>query len=388
MHIGQLIVRNAARSPLRTAMTVLTVAIMLTAFVFPRTLVDGQERAAREAPNDRVIVMPKQRGVAALLPTRYAEEVRAVAGVKLATGLRNATFKLPGTERFFFGSTAIEPVPFLAMHQELVAPEEQKRAFLADDRSAMVSVELARERGWKLGDRLVFESWKYSGLKWEPTIKSIYEPVGGEYARRAMYVHYEFINRALKGVDKDKFNMIAAQVASANQGGPIASAIDLHFDAAPARTVSMEDRVLAAANLGRMGAILGALDSVSYLILFVVLAILLNTLTLNVRERTREFGVLRAIGFGPRHLYAMVLGEAAVLGLAGSALGLLLSYPLLEGLVGPYLQENLRFPPTEVPLRVTLTAFVAGVVLALLAAWVPAIRLGRLEVREALGRVV
>jgi putative ABC transport system permease protein len=195
------------------------------------------------------------------------------------------------------------------------------------------------------------------------------------------------LNRTLVGDDKDKINLISAQIFTPNQGGKVAKAIDRHFDAAPVRTLSMEDRVLAAANLGRIGAILAALDYVSYLILFVVLAILLNTLTLNVRERTREFGVLRAIGFGPRHLYAMVLGEAALLGLAGSALGLGLSYPLLEGLVGPFLQENMNFPETRLPLRVTLTAFGAGVTLAMLAAWIPALRLGRLEVRDALGRV-
>jgi len=367
-------------------MTVLTVAIMLTAFVFPRTLVEGQEKAAREAPNDRVIVLPKQ-GFTVQMPARYGDEVRAMEGVKQATTVRGAGFKVPGQERLFFDSNGIDPVPFIAMHRELVAPEEQKRAFLADDRSAMVADDLARERGWKVGDRLIFESWLVPNVKWELTISCIYEPVGGEWARRGVYVHYEFLNRALPEGEKDKINLISAQIFTPNQGGRIAKAIDLHFDAAPVRTLSMEDRVLAAANLGRIGAILAALDAVSYLILFVVLAILLNTLTLNVRERTREFGVLRAIGFGPSYLYVLVLGEAAVLGLLGSALGLLISYPLLEGLVGPALQESLNFPETRLPLRVTLTAFGAGVTLAMLAAWIPALRVGRLEVRDALGRV-
>jgi putative ABC transport system permease protein len=386
MHLGQLIVRNAVRSPLRTGMTVLTVAIMLTAFVFPRTLVDGQEKAARDAPNDRVIVLPKQ-GFTVPLPARYGDEVRAMEGVKQATSVRNAGFKLPGNERFFFGSNGVDPVPFIGMHHELVAPEEQKRAFLADDRSAMVEDALARERGWKVGDRLIFESWQFPNVKWEVTISCIYAAVGGEWARREVYVHYDFLNRALPASEKDKINLISAQIFTPNQGGRIAKAIDLHFDAAPVRTLSMEDRVLAAANLGRIGAILAALDYVSYLILFVVLAILLNTLTLTVRERTREFGVLRAIGFGPGYLYVLVLGEAAVLGVLGSALGMAVSYPLLEGLVGPFLQENLNFPETQLPLRVTLTAFGAGVTLAMLAAWIPAVRVGRLEVRDALGRV-
>ncbi|HWO12973.1 MAG TPA: ABC transporter permease, partial [Polyangiaceae bacterium] len=237
-----------------------------------------------------------------------------------------------------------------------------------------------------LGDRLVFQSWQYPG-EWELTVSCIFEAVGGEWAKRSLYVHYDFLNRSLPGNEKDQLILVSAEIFEPNQGGRIARAIDMHFDAAPIRTLSMEDRVLSAANVGRIGAILSALDYVSYLILFVVLAILLNTLTLNVRERTREFGVLRAMGFGPAHLYGLVLGEAAVLGCVGSGLGLALTYPLIEGLIGPFLQENLNFPPTVVPLRVASTAFLAGIVLAVLAAWFPALRIGRLEVRDALGRV-
>ena len=120
------------------------------------------------------------------------------------------------------------------------------------------------------------------------------------------------------------------------------------------RTLSMEDRVFAAANIARIGALLGALDLVSVLILFVVAAILFNTLSLGVRERTRELGVLRAIGFGPGQLCALVLSEAALLGVASALLGLVLSYLLLEGLVGPFLQENLQFQELEVPAAVAV----------------------------------
>jgi putative ABC transport system permease protein len=308
MRLISLVVRNSARSPLRTSMTVLTVAIMLTAFVFPRTLVDSQEKQVREAPNNRVVVLSKL-GWTVPLPARYADEIRTMPGIRRATSVRGAGLEVAGKENQWFGSNGVDPEPFIAMHHELVAPPEQKQAFLSDERSAMVSVDAARIHGWQLGDRVVFQSWVYPG-DFEFTIRCIYEAIGGEWAKRSVYVHYAALNRQLSGDAKDKINLITAEI------------------------------------------------------LFVVLAILINTLMLNVRERTREFGVLRAIGFGPQHLYLFVLGEAAVLGAAGSVLGLALSYPLLEGLVGPYLQQNLDFPPTEIPLRVTL------------------------EVHEALGRVV
>jgi putative ABC transport system permease protein len=366
-------------------MTVLTVAIMLTAFVFPRTLVDAQRQQVLDTPNDRVLVLPK-RGWRGGLPRRYTEEVRATAGVRSVLGSRWAGLKLPGKDDVFFQAQALDAEPFIKMHYELVAPEAQKQAFVADQASIFVGQELAREQGWKVGDRIVFQSRAYPG-EWALTVAGIYQSVRGEWAKRSLWMHYEQLNRALPLDERDKLQFVTAQIFEPNQGGNIAKAIDLHFDASPVRTLTMEDRVLTAANVGRIGAVLTALDIVSYLILFVVLAILTNTLSLNVRERTREFGVLRAIGFSPRHLYLLVLGEAAVLGLVGAGLGLALAYPLLEGLIGPYLQENLNFPETNVPVHVALGAAFAGVALAMLAAGLPAARLGRLEVRDALGRV-
>lgn len=377
--------RNAVRSPLRTSMTVITVAIMLTAFVFPRSLVEAQRQQVLETPNDRVLVLAR-RGWRGGLPRRYTDEVRAMTGVRRALGCRWAGLKLPGKDDLFFASQALDVEPFIAMHHELVAPEEQKQAFVADPATIFVGEELAREQGWKVGDRLVFQSRLTPG-EWALTIAGIYRSTRGEWAKRQIWMHYEQLNRALPLDERDRLGFITAQLFEPNQGGSVAKAIDLHFDASPVRTLSMEDRVLVAANVGRIGAVLAAMDFVSYLILLVVLAILANTLSLNVRERTREFGVLRAIGFSPKHLYLLVVGEAAVLGLAGAALGLALAYPLLQGLVGPYLQESLQFPATKVHWRVAGGAALAGVVLAMLAAALPAARLGRLEVRESLGRV-
>jgi hypothetical protein len=87
------------------------------------------------------------------------------------------------------------------------------------------------------------------------------------------------------------------------------------------QALSLEDRVAAQANMGNFSAITTALDVVSYLILAVVMSIVGNTLAMNVRERTHEYGVMRAIGFGSRQLGLLVLAEAALFGLLGGAMG-------------------------------------------------------------------
>jgi putative ABC transport system permease protein len=386
MHFSQLVLRNVARSPLRVLMTLVAIAVMVAAFIFPRTLVDGHESSSAQAAKDRVIVMPK-RGWTGELPLRYSNEVRNTDGVLQATGVRWASLQLPGKEDVFFSSNAVEPQPFLAMHPEIVAPAEQKQAFVEDEHSLLVSRDLARERGWKLGDRIVFKHADHPG-EWPLTVACVYDPRSTAWAKRSLWMHYTSFNRGLPYDKRDTLGFVAAQVIDPAQAGAVARAIDGHYDAAPVPTLSMEDSVLVATGAARISALLAAFEVVSYLILVVTFSILSNTLSLSIRERTHELGVLRAIGFGPRHIYLLVLGEAAVLGLSGAALGLGLSYPLLEGLVGRVLKERLQWTDFSVPARSAWSALAAVLGLSLLSALVPARAAARMEIERALGRVV
>lgn len=385
MHLGRLALRNFLRAPVRTSLTVITVAILLTAFVFPRTLVEAQQQQIRDSPDNRVLTRPRV-GWGGALPARYAEEIRAHAGVRQAVGSRWTGFLIPGKDELFFATFAVDAAPFIAMHHELVAPEEQKRAWLADDRSLIVSADLAQELGWQLGQRVIFQSRQFPG-EWQYTVACIYRAVGGEWAKRSVWVHYGSFNRVLPVQDRDKLAFVSAEIFDPGQGARIARELDQRFDASPVRTLTLEDRVDTAANVGRFRALLDALDLVSYLILAVVLSILANTLSMNVRERARELAVLRALGFGSLQLLSLVGLEALLLGLAGTLLGIGMSYPLIQGLIGPMLKDALQFPPVQIPARVLLTAVGAGIGLSMLSVALPLRRTLQLEVVPALRRV-
>jgi len=143
---------------------------------------------------------------------------------------------------------------------------------------------------------------------------------------------------------------------------------------------------MAAANLSNFSAILTSFDLVSNLFLLVIAAVLANTMVMSVRERTRELGVMRALGFTPNTLAGLVVAEALMLGVLGGAVGLLLSYPSIEGLVSKVLQDQMRFPPILIHPRVAVLAFGLSVVLGLVASGLPAYRVARLQVVHALGR--
>ena len=90
MRFSRLVVRNFHRSPLRTSMTVMTVAIMLAAFIFPRALVEAQEETVRQSPNNRVNVRPKE-GWIGTLPLGYADQIRELPGVRHACAIARAS---------------------------------------------------------------------------------------------------------------------------------------------------------------------------------------------------------------------------------------------------------------------------------------------------------
>ncbi len=77
----------------------------------------------------------------------------------------------------------------------------------------------------------------------------------------------------------------------------------------------MSEAALNQSFLGMFSAVLKAVDVVSVVMILIMGLIVGNTIAMGVRERTNEYGVLRAIGFLPKHIAQFVLGEAAAIGL-------------------------------------------------------------------------
>jgi putative ABC transport system permease protein len=110
---------------------------------------------------------------------------------------------------------------------------------------------------------------------------------------------------------------------------------------------------------------------------------------MGVRERTHEYGTLRAIGFLPRHLAMFVLGEALTTGALGGGVGLAISYPLINNGIGRFLEENMGgfFPYFRIEPTTALAAILLALMFSAAAAALPAYRVARLEVTDALRRV-
>ena len=385
MNLWKLAFMNARRSPLRALLTCVAVGASVVAFLLLRSLSAGWTERVRQTPNNRVVVRNRI-GWDQSMPVHYAEEVRRIPGVKRAMGGRWPNFKNPTKDAAWFGATAVQAAPFAAMHYELVAPPAEKSAWVADRRGIMVARELADEFGWKVGDTVHLVGTFYTG-DWEFHVRCVYRSSRHGFAHRDVWFHWEYLNEGLPKNDRDRIDIVSAEIHDPSQGAAIAKAIDIHFDSADVQTFAQEDQAMNASLVGRFGAILDALDFMSGLVLALVLLIVGNTMAMGVRERTQEYGVLRAIGFGPKHVRALVLGEAALLGFAGALVGLALGYPLVQLTISSALEESMKVAPLRIPLDAAFGALVAGAALGLGAAAFPARQAGRLGVVEALRHV-
>lgn len=128
-----------------------------------------------------------------------------------------------------------------------------------------------------------------------------------------------------------------------------------------------------------VGEILNLLNT--FLLIFVALAlaistfIISNTFTISVRQRQRQFALLRAMGASPRQVFTVVLLQAVVIGIIGSLLGLLLGQVLLVGIRA--LIENMGMPLSGSILMTPVTALIAiviGVIVTVIATIIPSRR--------------
>lgn len=387
MNLATIAVKNIRRHTLRTVLTVVGVAVAMLAFVLLRTILSSWQMGADYAAKDRVATRHKVTFVMSL-PKRYVREIRDIDGVEAATWMNWFGARLPGKEDQFFANMACDPESFFEVYDEVVVPPAEKKAFLENRQGAIVGKNLAAQFGWKVGDKVTLAGTIFPG-DWDFTIEGIYSVSRKSLDQSSFFFHWKYMNEGAIEQMKDQAGWVISRVKNAAAAPVISKRIDAIFDVRDVQTLSMSERALNASFLGMLSTLLKALDFISFVIVLIMMLILGNTVAMGVRERTREYGALRAIGFLPKHLVTFVLAEAMVIGLLGGALGVALSLPLIDGALGPFIEENFaswfpyfRMQPKDAALALALAA--GG---AMAAAAVPAFQASKLVVSDALRRV-
>jgi putative ABC transport system permease protein len=379
--------RNALRNPFRTSLTVLGVAVAILAFVLLRTVITSWNITAEVSAKDRIGTRHKLSFVIAL-PKRYVDTIREVKGVEAATWMTWFGGKDPKNPDQFFANMLVDVPTFLDVYDEVKLPEDQKQRWLEDRQGAIVGSSLARSLGLKVGDRYTLQGTIYPG-DWVVNIDGIYTTTRKSMDQSSMFFHWNYLNESLPPTRRDTVGWIVSRIDDPGRGPAMSAAIDKIFDQFDQQTLTMSERNMNLSFLGMFAAIMKAINVVSIIILLILVMILANTIAMGVRERTAEYGALRALGFMPKHIRMFILGEAATLGIIAGVLGVALAYPLVNGAMSRFIEENMggQFPYFRIDNLTIVLALVLALVLGLASGAVPALQAGKLSVVNALRRV-
>ncbi|MGE0547407.1 MAG: ABC transporter permease [Kofleriaceae bacterium] len=380
--------RNLFRRRGRTIMTLAAVAVVVLIFSMIRTVVVSWNAAAEEAAKDRLATRHKI-SITMQLPKRYIDEVRSVPGVAAATWANWFAAKDPKERTPFFAAFGADGDSWFDVMDEMKVEPATLAEWKTTPNGAILGDVLARKLEVKPGDKLVLTSDIYPG-DWEFKVVGLYTPSRKTMDRNSMVFHWNYLNNDPRAAyNKDQIGWVMSRISDANKSAEISRAIDKKFDERDDQTVTMSERAFQLSWLGAFSALLTVFDGVSLVIMLIMTLILANTIAMSVRERTHEYGVLRAIGFAPGQIVTFILLESVFVALLGAVIGVGLTILMINNGMGPAIEENMGglFPYFRAPGRVMLTAVIAAGCLGLLAGLIPAISVSRRKVTDSLRRI-
>jgi putative ABC transport system permease protein len=387
MTLTGLAVRNLARNKFRVLLTVAGVGVAILTFLLLRTITWAWTSGAEWAAKDRVVTRHKVTFVMTL-PRRYVEEVRQSPHVKAATWANWFGAKDPKHDREFFSTLGADPDTFFVVYDEMNVPADQLETWKHDRQGAIVGDVLAKKLGWKVGDKISLQSGIYPG-EWQFTIDGIYTTTAKSVDRSTFVFQWAYLNDSLPQARRDQVGWIVSRVDDPRQVADIGVALDKRFDDRDTPTLSQDERSFNASFMAMFSTVLKAMDIVSAVILGIMTLILGNTIAMGVRERTSEYGVLRAIGFRPEHVALWIVAESLATGILGGLVGIGIAWPFINFGVGRFIEENMgaMFPYFRLETANAVLGLLLAATLGVVAAAIPAWRASKLRVIDAVRRV-
>lgn len=389
MNFPVLAAKNVLRNRFRTAFTVIGVAVAIITFMLLRTVLTSWDAAINYAAKDRLATRNKVSWVVPV-PKKIAGEVEKVEGVQAVSWMNFFGGKDPNHKNSFFMSAAVNAKTIPDVYPDMELSAEEYQAWMADKQGVVIGDALAKNIGYKVGDTVTLVGTIYPKRDdWPFTIRGIYKAKRKSLDRTMFLFHWDYLNDNIPEAYRDQLGWLVVRVADGHKGDEVAKAIDTKFEDAEIQTFTQSELAMSRSFMGMFSAILTAMNIVSAVILVIMMLILGNTIAMGVRERTNEYGVLRAIGFLPRHIGGFIIGEALTIGLLGGGLGLGLGVPLVKFGIARWLEENLAgvFPVFRVEPSTIVMALLLALALGAIAAALPAWRASKLSVVDALRRV-
>jgi putative ABC transport system permease protein len=216
----------------------------------------------------------------------------------------------------FFANFATDTDQFFQVYPDLAISKEEQEAFKTDRTGAIVGDNLAKRFGWKVGDRIFLKGSTFP-VDVELTIRGVYS--GGSDLGTSLYFQWKYFSELLNNAGFVGTYTIRAR--SPEDVPRIAEQVDETFRNSSYPTKTETERAFILGFVSMLGDVQLFITSIVSVVVFTIILVAANTMAMSIRERVREIGVLKALGFRSSQVLTMLVGESVLLSLLGALMG-------------------------------------------------------------------
>jgi putative ABC transport system permease protein len=313
-------IRNMRRQLRRTILTALSFAVAVFLFTVLVAVPVSMDRIAADAAKGlRLIVIAHN---SYKLPAKYCNDIRKMPHVMgCAPELQwGAIYRDPRNQIMAIGVT--QDIYSVSGPSDVQLSPEIRKQMFTDRRNASVGSVLMREQGLKLGQPFTLRSPENAKLTLTLVPKA---EMPGLLTARALFFDRRLLDEAVKnayGADiQDRATFLSVRVDRAENMDSVIGEIDENFHNSDGETETTPESDALNSVITGIGDVRTIMYSICIVVLLTVLLIAANSMAMMVRDRITEVAVMRALGFARVHVVALLLLEAALIGLAGAIVG-------------------------------------------------------------------
>jgi putative ABC transport system permease protein len=381
MRYVPLIFKNCWRNRRRTILTILSIGVSMCLLGVMITLYHAFYLSNPTPDQALRLVTRNKISLTVALPLSYQQRIKQVPGVQevMVANWFQGTFRDNRDPKNQFARFSVEPEKLFRIFGEWTIPDEERKAFERDRTGCVVGRTLANTFGFRVGDKIHIVGDIYPG-DFEFTVRGIFDGTG---SLSLMYFNKEYVDQSLPERRRGQVGIYYERIDDPSHAARISREVDEIYRNSPAETKTESEQAFSVGFLSLLGNVKMFLAAISAAVMFTILLVSGNTVAMSVRERVREVGVLKTLGFTPGAILGMILGEACTISVAGGMIGFLISTMLIRGMVnspfGGFLPPIPLFDPSVVSACVG-----AALVIGLASSLVPAFGASRIPIVTAL----
>jgi len=382
MKVFKLMFKNALRHKLRTFLTIVGIAVAVVAFGFLRTVVTACYAGVEASSPNRLIT---RNAVSFIFPLPYAypDQLARIPGVETVS-FANWFGGVYIDKTQFFARLGVDAETIFDVYPEFVVPPDQLETFKKERNACIVGADLAKQYGFKIGDVVPMEGDIYPG-KWEFVVRGIYQPRTKTTDGTQFFLHWKYIDERMKQEMPGRAGDVGwyiIRIKDPANAAAISEQVDQLFKNSRAETKTETEAAFQQGFIAGSSLIITLLNFMSFFIIGIIMLVLGNTMIMSARERTKEYAVLKTLGFSGGHLLGLIAGESLFISFLGGALGLLLTYPIVG--IFSLLVPKAWFPIFYIEPSTIILAGTSALIVGVIAAVFPVQRALRTPIVEGL----